>query len=302
MFHHFHQPGARFGQGSITADRFADMLDFVGRDLFLPAEEWHQRAIEKKLGKDDLCITFDDNLMCQYEIAAPVLESYGLTGFFFIYSSVCGGNIENLEVYRVFRSEYFDSIPAFYEAFEREAEARLPEINLPGRMKDFNPADNLQSFAFYTAEDKRFRFIRDDVLGPEDYSLVMDAMIAQRGLKKDILAQHLWMDDHCLRSLGKKGHIIGLHSYSHPTRLCNLARETQAEEYRKNYEHIAQAIGVKPTSMSHPCNSYNRETLEILGELGIRVGFCATMCEIEDRGPLEFPRKDHANILREMGA
>jgi peptidoglycan/xylan/chitin deacetylase (PgdA/CDA1 family) len=302
MFHHFHQPGARFGQGSITANDFDDLLTFVGRDRLLPAEEWYRRAVDNTLGKDDLCLTFDDNLMCQYEIAVPVLESYGLTGFFFIYSSVCRGNIENLEVYRVFRSEYFESIPAFYDAFERNVDISMPDLHLAGRMRQFDHTHYLQAYSFYTPEDKRFRFIRDDVLRPDDYSLIMDAMIERMGLQKETLARHLWMDDNCLRTLKDKGHIIGLHSDTHPTRLCALTRDEQAEEYRKNYNHIAQATGAKPVAMSHPCNSYNGDTLEILGDLGIRLGFCADMSEVKGRGPLEFPRTDHADIMRQMRA
>ena len=302
MFHHFHKPGEPFGQGSITADAFADAIEFIGRNAILPAQEWYERAIAGKLGKNDICLTFDDNLMCQYDVAVPVLEQYGLTGFFFIYSSVCQGNIENLEIYRRFRTEYFDSMEEFYVQFERDIEPCLPELQIAKHMQNFDPSRYLTQYGFYTQEDKRFRFIRDEILKPDNYFRVMDAMIAYRGLTKETLAQGLWMNDQALHALSDKGHMIGLHSYSHPTRMRELSPEAQSGEYRKNFEHITGATGKKPITMSHPCNSYDASTLVYLRSLGIRLGFCSNLQTVAGRSELEFPRQDHADLIRQMAA
>ena len=302
MFHHFHKNGERFGQGSITADAFAKAIEFVGRKYIISAQEWYERAIAGKLGNNDICLTFDDNLMCQYEVAVPVLEHYDLTGFFFIYSSVCEGNIENLEIYRRFRTEYFASVPEFYAKFEHDIETCLPELHVAKQMQNFDPSHYLTQYAFYTLEDKRFRFIRDEILKPDNYFRVMDAMITYRGLTKETLAKGLWMYDENLRTLSDKGHMIGLHSYSHPTRMRELNHEAQSDEYRKNFEHIAKATGKNPVAMSHPCNSYDASTLGCLRSLGIRLGFCSNLQAVANRSELEFPRQDHADLIRQMAA
>jgi hypothetical protein len=52
--------------------------------------------------------------------------------------------------------------------------------------------------------------------------------------------------------------------------------------------------------MSHPCNSYTADTLSILAELGISLGFRATMRGAADASALERPREDHANIMVQM--
>jgi hypothetical protein len=52
--------------------------------------------------------------------------------------------------------------------------------------------------------------------------------------------------------------------------------------------------------MAHPCNSYGPETLSILRELGIGLGFRANMQILSEASPFEFPREDHANILGNM--
>ena len=46
--------------------------------------------------------------------------------------------------------------------------------------------------------------------------------------------------------------------------------------------------------MSHPSNSYNLDTLKILKNLGITMGFCADM--IPTRSNLEIPRQDSSII------
>jgi hypothetical protein len=52
--------------------------------------------------------------------------------------------------------------------------------------------------------------------------------------------------------------------------------------------------------MSHPCGNYNDATLDILTELGIRVGFRSNSSIKEIRSNLEIPREDHSNIFKAM--
>lgn len=302
MFHHFHRKGEPHAQGSITADQLEAMISFIGREHILPAKEWYDKALAGTLKPGELCFTLDDNLRCQYDIALPVFAKHGITAFFFIYSAVSKGQLENLEIYRVFRTDYFPDVNAFYDAFERFVTAHFPELKLAEKLSGFVAAEYLRPFPFYSDADRRFRYIRDELLGPERYTHAMDGMIAERNLNKFEMAKALWMDDAQLADLVKQGHLVGLHSFSHPTRLCHLPDAQQAEEYRQNYEHIAQATGVAPVTMSHPCNSYSPQTLALLEGMGIRLGFCSNMGEVPGRGALEFPREDHANIIKRMGA
>jgi hypothetical protein len=59
--------------------------------------------------------------------------------------------------------------------------------------------------------------------------------------------------------------------------------------------------------MSHPCGSYNAETLEILKELGIELGFKQIMTIEQEKEMkkvnntfLEVAREDHAGIYKRM--
>ena len=100
MLHHFHDDVKHIkGQGSISAETFADMLDFYGKKYhILTAEEYLYKSNHNSLGDRDVCITFDDGLLCQYEVAYPVMKDRGLTSFMFVYTSPLDGVMENSTV------------------------------------------------------------------------------------------------------------------------------------------------------------------------------------------------------------
>lgn len=301
MFHHFHAARHPAGQGSISAEQLAEIIERIGPRRILPARQWMRCAMTATLRPTDVCLTFDDNLRCQYDVARPVLEAYGLTAFWFVYTSVCQGNIEPLEVYRHFRTTCFDSVDAFYKAFFTTLDESAQGPAVRDALRQFEPREYLKAFPFYTDADRRFRFVRDEVLGPEAYTQVMDAMVAREGLDAVALAGQLWMGGDELKELHGKGHVIGLHSHTHPTRIERLPAEAQRDEYRKNFDYLHALLGDRPEAMSHPCNSYSRDTLTILRELGISLGFAANM-QVRGQSELEYPREDHANLVRCIAA
>jgi len=300
MFHHFHgHSGAPQGQGSISAQELAKLIEYVGRNRILSAEEWVLRAEDGSLNDTDICLTFDDALRCQYDIAVPVLRDLGLTAFWFIYSSVFEGKIEPLEVHRYFRTTQFPAIEDFYKQFFHCVSDFFSK-EYAHALNGFDPDTYLVTCPFYTHSDRIFRYLRDDVLGEDRYQTVMTALMTSHGFDGASVVDKLWMTNENLRTLHDEGHVIGLHSYSHPTRLSSLSTKGQREEYEKNLEHLAQVLGQAPVCMSHPCNSYGPETLTILDELGVRFGFCADMQEVRDRSRFEFARENHSNIMTRM--
>ncbi len=297
MFHHFHGGEHLPSQGSICADELAHMLRMYSRNhRLIPAREWYEKALADELAEDEVCLTFDDALLCQYEIALPVLEHLGLTGFWFVYSSVLMGKPELLEIYRRFRTEYYEDIDGFYEDFFNVVLSSPYADETRASLASYRHAD-WSHFPFYTENDTRFRFIRDNVLGAERYDEIMAVMMEKAGVAAGDLAEGLWMTAAHIRRLHDDGHMIGLHSHTHPTAMARLPAEVQAGEYRQNHEYLRDLLGEPPVTAAHPCNSYGPETLEILRRLGIRLGFRANM----QRGHstlLEMPREDHANLTR----
>ena len=301
LFHHFHDASHPRGQGSISAEALAGIIAFTGRDRLLPAGEWLRRAQAGVLGPEDICLTFDDNLRCQYDVAYPVLRDHGLTAFFFIYSSPLEGKAEKLEVYRYFRSTCFGQIEDFYDGFYRALEETPGGKKAKAALERADASGYLADKPFYSPADRKFRFLRDRVLGNEAYHRVMGRMIEESGMDTDALIQTLWMDASCLRRLQTDGNVIGLHSHSHPTRISALPEAEQVREYRDNIAALEGILGVAPVTVAHPCGDYDDKTLEGLKSLGIKIGFRAEMDDVL-KSPLEYPRENHAVTLMRMGA
>lgn len=297
MFHHFHGGMHPVVQGSIDASQFRTILHAVGLENILSADAWMQKAIDGEIAPMETCVTFDDALLCQYDVAKPVLDEFGIKAFWFVYTSVFDGTIEKLELFRYFRSTAFGDINQFYSAFFEVVEAHLDQRYSQLRAQ-FDPATYLPNSPFYTVSDRWFRYLRDHALGQTAYYAMMDEMIDRVGFDRHAAAKHLWLTAANVRRLTDEGHVIGLHSHTHPTTMGLLPREEQENEYKKNAERIHAITGLRPITVSHPCNSYSRETIELLTSINVRLGFRADVAPVQGRGPLEFSREDHANLLR----
>lgn len=302
MFHHFHDNNKHIrGQGSISASNLEEMIKYLQRDkIILSADEWMNRALNGKLKNNDICLTFDDNLLCQFEVALPVLDKYKIKAFWFIYTSPFMGILEKIEIYRYFRSAFFQNVDDFYDSFFSFLKHTEYIEEVSQALDSFIPSSYLIDFPFYTNEDRTFRYIRDQVLKPDRYYLLMDLMLKEYKVDLNSFKNMLWMTEENIKELCCNGHKIGLHTHSHPTSVGSMAPNIQAQEYQTNLRFISSIVGEAPDCMSHPCNSYNHDTIEVLEKLHIQLGFRANMKD-NLYSNYEYPREDHANIIKKMG-
>ena len=308
MFHHFHDGGVHAGgQGSISKDDFYKMINFIGRNNILDADIFFEKFKNKKLKENEVCITFDDTIKCQIDIALPVLEELKIKSFFFVYTSVFEEKPDNLEVFRYFRMNYFDDVDEFYNNFYKVLDKDL---------KNFfeNNNEKIQStkikFPHYSIEDVKFRLVRDIYLTKSQYEEIMFLMMKEKQFNFKEFYPKLFIDSNDLKKLDSLGHLVGLHSHNHPTLFEKLNYNEQKNEYEQCLTIISRILD-KPKSeikyMSHPCGSYNKNTLEILKELGIELGFKQIMTIEPEKGMkkinnsfLEIAREDHAEIFKRM--
>ena len=93
-----------------------------------------------------------------------------------------------------------------------------------------------------------------------------------------------------------------LHSHTHPYLLKNLSKFNQNQEYKKNKSILSKISNTKIFSMSHPCGSYNKDSIQILKKLNIDIGFKSSLIFDHKKkqinlSNLEIAREDHTNIL-----
>lgn len=300
MYHHLHDDALhKRGQGSIDADTFRSVLAAAASTgEILAPREFADAVHDGTLKPGQTCITFDDALLCQHDIAVPIMEEMGIFGFFFVYTSVLGYDPDPLEFYRDFRNTWFGDIEDFYSEFFDQTSDQFPALHETYELSF--PSDYLSQFRFYSENDRRFRFFRDHVAGPELYSEIMDAMLESAGYDRQTRARELFMGADQLRNLAAAGHEIGLHSHSHPTMIDALPADRQRLEYSCNKRRLEEIIERPVWSMSHPCGRYNDDTLRVLSELGITLGFRRSLHVPEIVSALEVPRENHSNLVKAL--
>jgi len=289
MFHHLWGGDHPRGQGAITAEQFRQILE--RQPGLISADVWVERARTGTLDPGDTCVSFDDGLKCQVDLARPVLDDLGLTALWFVYTAPLEGKAEKLELYRHVRTAYYDDVEQFYDHFFAAVDGRFPEAGLD--QVDYSAY--LAEFSFYSWADRKFRYIRDN--RPAIADAVMAGLMAEHGVDPDGLIDKLWVNGDDLASLAADGHVLGLHSHSHPARIERLDHDEQLREYSTNYRLLCQHAGIERiVTMAHPCNSYNQDTIRALRSLYIELGFRSNAART-DGSLLELPRTDHAHLV-----
>ncbi len=307
MFHHFHDNKKHIKQqGSISEDEFYKIIKFIGRENIIDAKDFYKLFINKENHKKKVCFTFDDSLLCQFDIAFPILNDLKIKSFFFIYSSLYDGKPDMLEIYRYFRMNFFQDIDEFYEIFFKKFNEIINYFNLNEFDKfhtdDFNKLKN--KAPYLSSNDTKFRVIRDEILKKEDYSKIMDALFKDYEFDYRSIMKKLFISKEQLKFINQFDHEIGLHSHRHPTSMQKLSYDEQLLEYSENKKIIESIIEENIIfSMSHPNGNYNRNTLEILRNLDITLGFKPNMVFEEplykdNNSFLEVARENHTNIMK----
>ena len=305
MFHHFHDDKMhKRGQGSLSKDDFYKLIKFLGRQNILNADEFLLRFKENKLTSKNLCLTFDDALKCQYDIAIPVMEDLNIKAFFFVYSSIFSKNPDLLELYRYFRMNYFKDIDEFYKDFFKIYGKKLD--NYFSKKKNIIKKKKQQS-PYYSFDDIKFRLVRDKILSNDQYKIIMFKMFKQKKFEYEKFYDVLFLSKLNLIKIKELGHLIGLHSHTHPMTLKKLNYNEQLKQYTNNLNVITDILKCKITdiiSMSHPCGSYNINTFKILDKLGIEIGFKHSIINENTKkinnSKYEIARQDHKEIMRMM--
>lgn len=263
LAHYFHGGVHRPTQGSLSATDFAGGLDAYGSRL-IPADDWIARAVTGRL-RDEVCVTIDDGLRGAYDIALPELHRRGLTAAWNIYTQPYVGVPHTLERWRWLRNHAFGSVEAFYAIWRLQVHPPVA------------PADYLAAYGYLTDEDRAFRYWRNECVSPAAYEQAMTALADQSTTA--FPADH-WLSPEQLRALWLTGHVIGLHSHTHPTMLARASTEQQAVEYATCRWVLARLLDVPPETLdtvSYPCGGSTPGGRAWLEAHGIRLAWHATM-------------------------
>ena len=181
------------GQGSITTEKVEKIIIFLKKNfIILNPEEWIFKLKKKKLKKKEICITFDDALLSQYKIALRILDKYKIKAFWFIYSSVFNGKIDNFEIHRKFRTMYYKNFNDFFINFSKHLNDKLI-FQDNDEFKKFSK--NMKKFyPIYSNIDIDFRYLRDHILSKYQFNKILSKMMLEKKTNKKKLSKNLWLN------------------------------------------------------------------------------------------------------------
>lgn len=298
FFHYFKGDGHIDCQGALSQEKFEKMILYLkSKYKILDAKEFYDKCINGETDENAICLCFNCGLRSQYDIALPILEKYNIKAFFMLYTKMITEQYVEIEVYHHFRFYAYKSIDEYYADFFEMAKKEFGD-NWESIIAAFEEEGYLKWASYYTYQDRLHKYIRDRI-SKDIYDKIIQRMME---LKRYSPREHrplMWISEEKIKKLSNDGHMIGLHTHSHPYDIGSLSYEEQLKEYKTNKDVLEKIINKRIVSMSHPCNSYNQTTLRVLNELNIKIGFRAN----DDgmiRSNLELPSIDHATILKEL--
>ncbi len=302
VFHYFHNNNQYLPcQGSIDAVNFEKILCYLFKHFsVLSIDEYISKCVKGSLTEKDICLTFDDGIKSQYEVAVPILNKYGIKAGFFIYTEPWSGVLSDLEVHHDFRFFCYKNVKDFYNDFFKSLSdnKEIFTSEVEEKIKNFQYEDYKPYCIWHTYEDKLFRFTRSKLLDGDDYRLIMTQMMQKKGYNSKSRKEFLWMKEKEIIALEKQGHLIGLHSHTHPTSFDNMSFKRKFDEFKTNYDVLEGVLTRKPIAVAYPCGNFDKEIEDIMFTIGISVGFKAS--PEKGKGMLDLARLNHTEIVKKM--
>ncbi len=303
MFHRFYGPSLPKYQGALSATELESLILNIGIDRIIDPKQWLDRLENNMLKNDHICLTFDDCLKSQIQIAEPVLKKYNLTAFFFVHSLTFFNEVDFNEVFSNIISSKYNNFQKFLIEFLSFLQLDDKIFSEEKYIKFKISMEN--SYSFYSDSDIKYRYLRNKYFDNAEFINLMRNFFSEKDFLNDINYDAIWMNESDLLNLIKSGNMIGLHSYSHRINFQNLSYADQLVEYKKNILHLENLCGYKIKCASHPLGSYNSDTLKILKDLGIECAFRSNniippLSKKINPNKLELARVDVCDIIRQQ--
>jgi len=213
--------------GEPTGTFFEQQLRWIA-DLLnvLPLPEATASLAAGRLPPRAACITFDDGYRNNYEIAAPILNRYGLPATFFIATGA-------LETGAMWNDLIIESVRRCGRRFDLR-KFELGDHPIGSERERVAVVDRTLDAMKYMPVDERFERARE----------IYETFCGREG-------PALMMTPRMLHSLVEQGHDVGAHTVTHPI-LKAVDDERARNEINQSRDWLMRATGRSPTSFAYP--------------------------------------------------
>lgn len=246
-------------------------------------------------------LSFDDGIRDHITNVLPILRKRGLKGAFYIPGSVLDEHVHLPLLERQRFLQYsWPTYRVFLDQFVEEVLESLPGIssaNIAPSGENFaRMGDYLGQYAFYSTEERFYRYIRDKILTPPQFSLVINRLFMRRFPAERALVKSYYVSADDILQLHEAGMTIGGHGFAHE----HLPRmDDQKADIERGLAMLATVIGERPSTMSYPFGSYDQRTLALMRELDIDFAFTTgnKVATLDRSRPYEIHRMDISTLL-----
>lgn len=305
MYHYVHAEGDDplfRGLHGIDTGEFECQLDFLC-EHFDPVS--HEDLLDyvihnKALPKRGFCLSFDDGFKQHYRNVYPILKKRGLQGSFFIPTKpLVAKQLHTLEKQRLCQYSLFDDYALFLEKFHEAASSLIDKDRLapmaPIKANIDAANDYLAQHSFYSAAERFYRFIRDELLSKDEFAAIIDKLFERAFDESEVVARYYLNTDE-IHTMAQNGMCIGGHSHSHP-HLDKLSPEAAYEEIAQGKHELEKLCQHDVSAFSYPFGSYNADTIAQLQKLNFHYAY-TTVNRINEHihKPYEITRVDAASF------
>jgi peptidoglycan/xylan/chitin deacetylase (PgdA/CDA1 family) len=163
---------------------------------------------------------------------------------------------------------------AKYKLTRTEFEAHLTAI---AKVREA-PAITAHELANASQQKEMFPFLLTFDDGGESATLAAD-LIEKHGWRGHFfvtacqISKRGFLSAEQIRSLRKRGHVIGSHSFSHPVRMSHCNMQELTDEWTRSIQLLSEILGEAVDTASVPGGYYSNRVGETAADSGIRVLF-----------------------------
>lgn len=280
MFHYVHKND--MGYKYYQLDQFEELIKYLLKNNnILNLKEFYNKLKNNKLLLKDVLLTFDDGTKDHYENVYLILKKYNISGTFFI----CNDSFNHIgllpnKIHKLLANIDFEVL---FKQFEKRYNKLINAKNIsiqPEKKSYFDKDDKVRMFKqvlqYRLPETIRENFIEE--------------LYRINNIKFDSSRYYLSLED--INEMKNNGMYFGLHTKSHK-HLEYLDYQEQKEEIRQNIQFFKENDlfnGI--ISFAYPYGSYNDNTIKILKEENVEIGFLADNNECEEFNIYKIPRID----------
>ncbi len=268
----FHYVKENFNYYHLDANLFDKVIqDLLQKHNIITLEQYYYN-IKNHIDSDDILLTFDDGTIDHYQYVFPILKKYKITGVFFICSNIF--NDKNLDIQYIHQIMSKIGINKFYD-----------EI--------YNRVDDKSFFALSQDKEVIIKKLLQNVLPLELRKSILLNLIKKYNISTNV--EDYYLSKEQIQEMLHAGMYFGLHTTSH-VNLCSCSYQQQLNEIKENLS-IFSKYGIVSTikSIAYPFGNYNQDTLKIIQELGIDLGFSINKSD----GTMFTIKRYDCNVLKE---